>query len=118
MSVRASHILIKHDHSRNPVSRRTNQPVTMSQSEAEKELAKIHETLLEAQKNGELAKKFAEIAATRSDCSSYKAGGDLGSFGRGQMQAAFENATYALKIGEMSGIVNSDSGAHLILRTA
>lgn len=36
----------------------------------------------------------------------------------GQMQKPFEDATFALKVGEMSGPVFSDSGVHLILRTA
>lgn len=36
----------------------------------------------------------------------------------GQMQAAFEQVTYALQVGELSGPVVSDSGVHLILRTA
>lgn len=71
-----------------------------------------------------------------SDCSSAKNGGDLGSFGRvstssgrcscawvlillqGQMQKPFEDATYALKVGEMSDIISTDSGVHIILRTA
>lgn len=40
-----------------------------------------------------------------------------GPFGRGQMQKPFEEATYALKIGEISGIVDTDSGVHIIMRT-
>ncbi len=39
-------------------------------------------------------------------------------FGPGQMQAEFENAAFALQVGEMSGLVDSDSGIHIILRTA
>jgi NIMA-interacting peptidyl-prolyl cis-trans isomerase 1 len=57
-----------------------------------------------------LAKKF-------SDCSSARVGGDLGSFGRGKMQKAFEDAAFSLKVGELSKPVVSDSGIHLILRT-
>jgi NIMA-interacting peptidyl-prolyl cis-trans isomerase 1 len=34
------------------------------------------------------------------------------------MQKPFEDATFALKIGQMSDIVDTDSGVHLILRTA
>ena len=35
----------------------------------------------------------------------------------GQMQKAFEDGTMALKVGELSGPIQSDSGTHLILRT-
>ena len=59
----------------------------------------------------------ANVAKKVSDCSSAKRGGDLGEFGPGQMQRAFEDATYALKIGEMSEAVETDSGVHVILRT-
>lgn len=53
-----------------------------------------------------------------SDCSSAKRGGDLGLFGRGAMQKPFEEAAFALKVGEMSQIVDTDSGVHIIIRTA
>ena len=61
---------------------------------------------------------FAEMAKEHSDCSSAQRGGDLGPFGRGQMQKPFEDASFALKVGQMSGIVDTDSGVHIILRTA
>ena len=50
--------------------------------------------------------------------SSAKQGGDLGFFGRGDMQKPFEDTTYGLQVGAMSGIVDTDSGVHIILRTA
>jgi NIMA-interacting peptidyl-prolyl cis-trans isomerase 1 len=109
MSVRASHLLIKHTDSRNPISRRTNTQVTLSKSDALKEMQNLY---------GKLNKEnFAEEATKRSDCSSYKNGGDLGVFTRGQMQKPFEDAAFGLKVGEMSGIVETDSGIHVILRT-
>lgn len=61
---------------------------------------------------------FAELAAKYSDCSSAKRGGDLGPFGHGAMQKPFEQAAFALKIGELSEPVHTDSGVHIILRTA
>ena len=109
--VRASHILCKHTGSRNPVSRRTNQNVTLGKDAAIDEIRKIIVQI------GNDAGKFAKIAHERSDCGSFSRGGDLGFFGRGEMQKPFEQATFALQIGQMSGPVETDSGVHVILRT-
>jgi NIMA-interacting peptidyl-prolyl cis-trans isomerase 1 len=43
--------------------------------------------------------------------------GDLGKFGPGEMQKAFENSAFSLNVGEISGIVSTDSGFHILLRT-
>jgi len=61
-------------------------------------------------------RSFEDIAAEFSDCSSAKRGGDLGSFGRGQMQKPFEDASFALSVGELSAAVWTDSGVHIIKR--
>jgi NIMA-interacting peptidyl-prolyl cis-trans isomerase 1 len=63
------------------------------------------------------SEEFAKLASRHSDCSSHNNGGDLGWFGRGQMQKPFEDATFVLGIGKISGVVSTDSGVHLILRT-
>ena len=61
---------------------------------------------------------FEALASVHSDCSSAHKGGDLGYFSSGQMQKPFEDATFGLDVGEMSGPVWTDSGVHIILRTA
>mmetsp|Transcript_14018 Transcript_14018/g.11744 ORF Transcript_14018/g.11744 Transcript_14018/m.11744 type:complete len:115 (+) Transcript_14018:31-375(+) len=109
--VRVSHILCKHTGSRNPVSRRTCHDITISHEEALNEIKDIIEKL-KADRS-----RFAEIAMARSDCGSYKNGGDLGYFDRGEMQRPFEEAAFSLQVGEMSGPVETESGVHVILRT-
>ncbi len=76
------------------------------------------EILLEDEGNlDELKATFEELARTESDCSSAKRGGDLGFFGRRKMQPAFEEASFALQIGELTKVVvETSSGVHLILR--
>mmetsp|Transcript_9772 Transcript_9772/g.16008 ORF Transcript_9772/g.16008 Transcript_9772/m.16008 type:complete len:159 (+) Transcript_9772:193-669(+) len=109
--VRASHILVKHQGSRNPVSRRTGEKVSRTAEEAIELLKTFQKQVKED------PTKFAEIAEKNSDCSSFKRGGDLGPFGRNQMQKPFEDCTYNLAIKEISGIIETDSGFHIVLRT-
>jgi len=108
--VRAAHILVKFDGSRNPVSRRTQEKVTRTRDEAIAQLLEIQKQL-DADPS-----KFEEIANNLSDCSSFKRGGDLGPFKRNQMQKPFEDATYALAINEISGIIQTESGMHIVKR--
>lgn len=62
--------------------------------------------------------KFAELAKQNSqDPGSKDVGGDLGFFGRGTMVKPFEDAVFALKPGQLSGIVESDFGLHIIQLT-
>ena len=116
-SVRASHLLVKHTGSRRPSSWREER-ITRSQAAAER-LAELRRGVVAAAGGGGgLAAAFAAAARTESDCSSASAGGDLGNFGPGAMQKPFEDAAFALDVGELSGVVASDSGLHIILRTA
>ncbi|KAJ6814455.1 peptidyl-prolyl cis-trans isomerase Pin1 [Iris pallida] len=112
--VRASHVLIKHEGSRRKASWKDPEGCAISATTRDASVARLA-TLRQEIASG--AARFEDIAAKHSDCSSAKRGGDLGRFGRGQMQKPFEEATFALKVGEMSDILDTDSGVHIILRT-
>jgi len=59
---------------------------------------------------------FSKLAAEYSIDGTRKRSGDLGYFGRGVMVKEFENAAFALKPGEISGIVKTQFGYHIIKR--
>jgi peptidyl-prolyl cis-trans isomerase C len=95
--VRASHILIKIDPRGNESQK----------AEARKKIEKVRQKV---QKGAD----FAVLAKEFSQCPSSSKGGDLGYFGRKKMAKPFEQAAFALKPGEVSGIVETKFGYHLI----
>lgn len=95
--VRARHILIKV----------APQADDSERAEARKRLGMIQQKL----QKGE---DFAALAREASEGPSSARGGDLGYFGRGQMVKSFEEEAFALKPGEVSGIVETKFGYHLI----
>ncbi len=95
--VRASHILISVD-------------PKASAADRKKARAKA-EALLKQLKAGA---DFAKLAKEDSGCPSSKQGGDLGYFSKGQMVKPFEDAAWALKPGQLSGVVETQFGYHII----
>jgi peptidyl-prolyl cis-trans isomerase D len=99
---RASHILI-------------NAPKTASTVEREKAKTKAQELLGIVRKSPDT---FADVAKKNSqDVGSAVAGGDLEFFARGAMVKPFEDAAFAMKKGDISDIVESDFGYHIIKLT-
>ncbi len=98
--IRASHILVKVDEKATP-----------------EEKAKALEKIKDIQKKVQGGADFAELAKEVSDCPSKEKGGDLGFFQKGQMVPAFETAALALKQGQVSDVVETEFGYHLIKLT-
>lgn len=100
--VKASHILIS-------TLDKDGKPLSEAKK---KEAKKKAEEVLKKAKAGE---DFAALAKEYSDDPGSAAnGGDLGYFGKGVMVKPFEEAAFSLKPGEISGIVESDYGYHII----
>ena len=99
---RASHILIQADKD-------------MPAAERQKARAKADALLEQLRKS---PAQFAELAKKNSDDpGSAERGGDLDYFGRGAMVKPFEDAAFAMKPGEISNVVDSDFGFHIIQLT-
>lgn len=88
----------------------TQSNITRDKDEAQR----IIEAHQERIQSGEIS--LGDLAVTESDCSSARKRGDLGYFGKGDMQKEFEEAAFALQPGEISGVVDTASGLHLIER--
>jgi peptidyl-prolyl cis-trans isomerase C len=95
--VKASHILIKSEADTDPISK----------EERWKKLEAVKKRI----ENGE---DFASLAKEFSQCPSAERGGDLGYFERGKMVKPFEDAAFSMKTGEVSDIVATPFGFHLI----
>ena len=99
---RASHILVKADKD-------------MPAAERQKARAKADALLAQLRKS---PGQFAELAKRNSDDpGSAERGGDLDYFGRGAMVKPFEDAVFVMKPGEISNVVESDFGFHIIQLT-
>ena len=96
--VRASHILRQVD---------MNGPA--------EEVEKEREILKSLRARVEKGESFGELAREYSSCPSSSQDGDLGFFGRGEMVKEFEDAAFALEPGEVSDIVETMFGLHLVM---
>ncbi|MHC4172155.1 MAG: peptidylprolyl isomerase [Planctomycetota bacterium] len=99
--VRASHILITPD---------TVDPNTDPNQAKAGAKAKIQDLLKQVKEGAD----FAEVAKANSACPSAAQGGDLNFFPRGRMAAPFEEAAFELETGQLSDIVETSFGYHII----
>ncbi len=99
--VRASHILIKVE-------------PDAEESVKKDALSRINEIKARL----ESGEEFSELARTMSEGPSNVNGGDLGTFGRGQMVKSFEDVVFAMNVGDVSDVVETQFGYHLIRLTS
>ncbi len=103
--VHSRHILVRYKGAKNAEPK-----IKRSKDDARKLAEKIQ---AEAAKPGA---DFEALAKKKSEDSSAERGGDLGSVGRGMFAPAYEAAAFALQPGQISAVVESDFGFHVIQR--
>lgn len=102
--IAARHILVAHESA-------ARRPVHVHRSAAA--ARQKAEDLAEQLARGE---DFAALAKAQSDCPSAARGGFLGGFDQGTMDPSFEATAFTLALGEISGVIETPFGFHLILR--
>ncbi len=77
-------------------------------------LVPTEEQCLDLKKQIEGGADFAALAKEHSKCPSGRSGGDLGSFGPGQMVKEFDTVVFNEAVGEVHGPVKTQFGYHLL----
>eukprot|EP00040_Diaphanoeca_grandis_P007336 m.40543 g.40543 ORF g.40543 m.40543 type:complete len:115 (+) comp18527_c0_seq1:156-500(+) len=113
--VKVAHILIKHCDSRRCASWRDPDGHVILKRSKDDAKAML-QSLIEQIKAG--TKKFKELASTESDCGSHEQGGDLGEIIPGVFLPEFEVVAMGLEVEEISPIIETESGVHVLFRTA
>jgi hypothetical protein len=104
--VAASHVLIQYKG-----ALRAGPSITRSKEEAKKLAAEVAAKAKKGQDFAGLAKQYSDEPGAKDRA------GSLGKFSKGQMVKPFADAAFALKPGEVSGVVETDFGFHVIKRT-
>jgi parvulin-like peptidyl-prolyl isomerase len=102
--IAASHILVAHESA-------VNRPINVHRTAGA--ARKKAEQILERLRAGE---DFTALAKSESDCASASKGGFLGGFDRGTMATEFEAVAFSLQDGQLSGLVETPFGFHIIRR--
>jgi len=110
--ITVSHCLLKHAESRRPSSHRAK-TISLAKAAARAETAALRARVAAAV---DPAEALAAEARGRSDCPSATAGGTLKPFARGDLERAFEAAAFGLAVGELSEVVETEAGFHVVLR--
>lgn len=86
----------------------------MVQASARHLLVDTEEQCLALKAQIEAGEDFADIAKANSNCPSKAQGGDLGSFGRGQMVPEFDQVVFSADLNTVQGPVKTQFGYHLL----
>mmetsp|Transcript_82637 Transcript_82637/g.129075 ORF Transcript_82637/g.129075 Transcript_82637/m.129075 type:complete len:553 (-) Transcript_82637:21-1679(-) len=116
--VRLRHILLKHRECKSTVDKVRNKQVKRSRGEAERMLRAVLEECVADQKKSTFSQRAREMSECQSCLKTGDLSGDLGWVKPGKHGQAFDAAAFSLQVGQLSDLVDSDQGIHIILRSA
>ena len=104
--------MLKHADSRRPASHRTK-VISLAKADARNEADALRKRVAAS---SDMEAALSDEASKRSDCPSSTNGGRLKPFQRGDLEKAFEAAAFRLAVGELSPVVETAAGFHVIRR--
>lgn len=116
--VRLRHILLKHRECKSTVDKVRNKQVKRSRGEAERMLRAVLEECEADPKKSAFSQRAREMSECQSCLKTGDLVGDLGWVKPGKHGQAFDAAAFLLQVGQLSDLVDSDQGIHIILRSA
>lgn len=116
--VRLRHIVLKHKECKSTVDKVRNKQVKRTRGEAERSLRAVLEECEIDPKKTAFSQRCRELSECQSCLKTGDLTGDLGWVKPGKHGQAFDTAAFALQVGQLSDLVDSDQGVHIIMRTA
>lgn len=116
--VRLRHIVLKHKECKSLHDKVRNKQVKRTRGEAERRLRAVLEECESDPKKTAFSQRCRELSECQSSLKTGELTGDLGWVKPGKYGPAFDAASFALQVGQLSDLVDSDQGVHVIMRTA
>jgi len=116
--VRLRHILLKHRECKSVVDKVRNRQVKRSRGEAERLLRAVLEECEGDPKRRAFTQRCKELSECTTCLSAGDLAGDLGWVKPGKFGQAFDTAAFPLQVGQLSDLVDTDQGIHIIMRVA
>jgi len=116
--VRLRHILLKHRECKSTIDKVRNKQVKRARGEAERILRGVLEECEGDADKRAFTQRCRDISECPSCLKAGELGGDLGWVKPGKHGEAFDNAAFMLQVGQLSDLVDSEQGIHVVMRTA
>lgn len=116
--IRLRHILLKHRECKSTVDKVRNKQVKRTRGDAERLLRAVLEECESDPKHRVFTQRCRELSECQSSLGVGDLAGDLGWVKPGKYGAPFDTAAFTLQVGQLSDLVDTEQGVHVLMRVA